>query len=129
MYTPQLIDHFTKPRNITPIPDANGIGTIGDPDCGDFVRIYILVRSDRLEKVAFEACGCPASIATTSVLTELASGKTINEALAIKEADIFNALGGLPEEKVHCSNLGIAALKQAIIYYLQNKNSFRVEKK
>jgi nitrogen fixation protein NifU and related proteins len=100
------------------------VGTVGEPDCGDYIRIFIVVKDDRLIRVNFEACGCPASIATTSVLTEIAMGKTINEALAITESEILEALGGLPEEKVHCSNLGNAALKQAILYYLQNRNSF-----
>ncbi|HED24221.1 MAG TPA: iron-sulfur cluster assembly scaffold protein [Firmicutes bacterium] len=121
MYTANLIDHFTNPRNAGIIPDADGIGTIGDPDCGDFIRIYIRVKNDRLEEVSFEVCGCPASIATTSILTELARGKTINEALAIDENDVLEAIGGLPQAKVHCSNLGPAALKQAILFYLQNK--------
>ncbi len=93
------------------------------------MSIYIRVCQDRLEQVSFEACGCPFSIATTSVFTELASGKTINEALAINDALVLEALGGLPPEKVHCSHLGPAALRQAIIYYLQNQNTFRVEKR
>jgi nitrogen fixation protein NifU and related proteins len=121
MYTNNLLDHFTNPRNAGIISDANGIGTIGDPDCGDFIRIYIRVRNDRLKDVSFEVCGCPAAIATTSILTELAKGKTINEAMAIDENDVLKAIGELPQPKVHCSNLGPAALKQAILYYLQNK--------
>ncbi|MGM0689047.1 MAG: iron-sulfur cluster assembly scaffold protein [Bacillota bacterium] len=123
MYTPQLIDHFNNPRNVGAIADADGIGTVGDPDCGDFIRIYIRVKENRLEGLAFEACGCPASIATTSVLTELAIGKTLNEALSIKGLDVVNALGGLPDPKIHCSNLGTTALQQAIIYYLQHKKT------
>jgi nitrogen fixation protein NifU and related proteins len=119
MYTPQLIDHFTNPRNVGIIADADGIGTIGDPECGDFVRIYIKVKADRLHDIAFEVCGCPASIATTSVLTELAAGKTLDQAFCITEMDVVRALGGLPEPKIHCSNLGTAALRQAILYYRQ----------
>ncbi|MFO7952251.1 MAG: iron-sulfur cluster assembly scaffold protein [Bacillota bacterium] len=119
MYTALVIDHFINPRNAGQIPDADGIGTIGDPECGDFVRIYIRVRADRLCGIAFEICGCPASIATTSVLTEMASGKSLNEALAITEDDVLKALKGLPESKVHCSNLGVEALRQAIVEYLQ----------
>ncbi len=124
MYTPELIDHFTNPRNAGAMKSPDGVGVVGDPDCGDYVRIYIRVIKDRLEEITFEICGCPASIATTSVLTELGTGKTINEALAVKETDVLDALGGLPAEKVHCSNLGVAALRQAIVYYLQNRNSF-----
>ncbi len=119
MYTAQLIEHFTSPRNAGKIVDADGVGTVGDPDCGDYVRLYIRVRANRLRKVAFEIRGCPASIATTSILTELAGGKTLDEALAITDADVLGALGGLPEAKVHCSNLGTAALRLAVVDYLQ----------
>ncbi len=119
MYTAQVIDHFTNPRNTGQIPDADGVGTIGDPGCGDFVRIYLRVRANRIRDIAFEICGCPASIATTSVLTEMASGKSLDEAVAITEDDVVNALAGLPESKVHCSNLGTGALRQAIVDYLQ----------
>ncbi len=123
MYTPQLIDHFINPRNAGVIEDADGIGTIGDPECGDFIRIHIRVRENRLQGVTFEACGCPASIATTSVLTVLALGTTLKEALSIAESDVVEALGGLPEAKIHCSNLGTAALRQAIACHLQQKKS------
>ncbi len=121
MYTAELIDHFNNPRNVGIITDADGIGTIGDPDCGDFIRIYIRIRANRLEEVSFEVCGCPAAIATSSVLTEIATGKNIVEAMAISEMDVVRALGGLPDPKIHCSNLGTAALKQAIVYYLQKQ--------
>ncbi len=119
MYSTTVMDHFKNPRNVGIIPAANGIGTIGDPDCGDYVRIYIRVRANRVCEVGFEICGCPASIATTSVLTEMAIGKTLDEAVAITEADVVNALAGLPEAKIHCSNLGTAALRQAVVDYLQ----------
>ncbi len=120
MYTPQLIDHFQNPRNAGVIAEPDGVGTIGDPECGDFIRIYITVDNNCLSSVAFEACGCPASIATTSVLTELALGKTLKEALNIDELEVVEALGGLPEAKIHCSNLGTGALNQAIMFYLQS---------
>ncbi|MBW6463532.1 MAG: iron-sulfur cluster assembly scaffold protein [Firmicutes bacterium] len=113
MYTEQLIDHFNNPRNVGCFPDADGIGTIGDPDCGDFIRIYIRVKNNRISEIVFEACGCPASIATTSVLTVLAEDKTLDQAFSISEMDIVRALGGLPDPKIHCSNLGAAALRQA----------------
>lgn len=119
MYTQQLLDHFNNPRNVGIIENADGIGTVGDPECGDFIRIYIRVKNNRLAEVTFEACGCPASIATTSVLTELAEGKTPDQAFCISEMDVVRALGGLPDPKVHCSNLGAAALRQAILYYRQ----------
>ncbi len=119
IYTARVIDHFTNPRNTGIIADADGVGTIGDPGCGDFVRIYIRVRADRLREISFEICGCPAAIATTSVLTEMATGKTLGEAVAITEEDVVDALNGLPESKIHCSNLSAAALRQAIVDYLQ----------
>ncbi len=119
MYTEQVIDHFNNPRNVGAIEDADGVGTVGDPECGDFVRIYIKVENYRLDKVLFEACGCPASIATASVLTELAQGMALMEAYAINDLEIVRALGGLPDPKVHCSNLGASALRQAIVNYQQ----------
>lgn len=123
MYTNQLIDHFNNPRNTGIIPDADGVGTIGDPECGDFIRVYIKVRAYRLKEVTFEVCGCPAAIATTSALTEIVTGKTLVEAMVINEADVVKALGGLPDPKIHCSNLGTAALRQAIFQYLETQQS------
>jgi len=129
LYTARVIEHFKNPRNVGIIPDADGVGTIGDPDCGDFVRIFIQVRADRLKEVSFEICGCPASIATASVLTEMATGKSLRGAVAITEEDIVEALSGLPESKVHCSNLGVAALRQAIVDYLQKHKKKKEESK
>ena len=117
MYTQNLLDHFQNPRNVGRLDDADGVGTVGDPDCGDFIRIYIRVKNDHLQEVLFEACGCPAAIATTSALTELAMGKTLERAFAISEMDVVRALGGLPDPKIHCSNLGAAALHAAINNY------------
>jgi len=119
MYTAKVMDHFQNPRNVGIIPDADGMGTVGDPDCGDFVRIYIRVRADRIKDISFEICGCPASIATSSVLTEMAYGRSLRDAVAITEDDVLKALSGLPESKEHCSNIGVAALRQAIVDYLQ----------
>ena len=123
MYTTKLIDHFNNPRNVGIISEADGIGTIGDPECGDFIRIYIKVEAHRLQEVTFEVCGCPAAIATTSVLTEIATGKTLVEAMVINELDVVKALEGLPDLKIHCSNLGTAALHQAIAHYLHNQKT------
>ncbi len=117
MYTEKLIDHFQNPRNVGSIPDADGVGTIGDPGCGDFLRIYIKVKEDRLSEIKFEVFGCPAAIATTSVLTEVALGKKLAELFKITDQDIADALGGLPEAKMHCSNLGTVALFHAIMDY------------
>jgi nitrogen fixation protein NifU and related proteins len=117
MYSEQLIDHFTNPRHIGVITKPDGIGIIGDPDCGDFIKIYITVKADYIYDISFEVCGCPASIATTSVLTEIAYGKTLSQAYSINEMDVLKALGSLPEAKIHCSNLGIAALRLAIDHF------------
>lgn len=116
-YTKKLIDYFQNPRNAGRIARPDGVGVIGDPSCGDCIRIYIKVKDERLSKVKFEVYGCPAAIATTSILTEMALGKTLDQALAITPQDIAVELGGLPDLKMHCSNLGTAALYQAIYYY------------
>ncbi len=123
MYTQKLIKHFQNPRNVGQVKDADGIGTIGDPSCGDYICIYIKVDREVLSDVKFEAYGCPAAIGTTSILTEMVLGKSIEEALEINELNVVQALGGLPDQKVHCSNLGTAALHQAIISYLEGKET------
>ena len=128
MYTDKLIEHFKHPRNVGQIPDADGTGTIGDPSCGDYLRIFIKVLQGRLSDIKFEVYGCPAAIATTSILTEIAVGKTLEEALQITDLDIAQALGGLPDPKMHCSNLGAGALSIAIRdYRLRNSNEFSAD--
>lgn len=117
MYGELLLDHFINPRNVGVIKDADGIGTIGDPDCGDYLCIYIKVKDNRLTDVKFQVYGCPAAIATSSILTEMAKGKTLEEGLKITDADVAAAIGGLPEVKLHCSNLGASALHEAIRDY------------
>ena len=121
MYTEKLIEHFKNPRNVGEIPDADGVGTIGDPGCGDYLSVYIKLKDDRLSEIKFAVYGCPAAIATTSVLTELAVGKTLEEALEITDADIAAALDGLPDPKMHCSNLGTEALLKAVLDYLSKR--------
>lgn len=116
-YTDIVIDHFMCPRNIGLIKDINAEGTSGDVSCGDSLNIYIRVENDTIEDISFLVYGCPASIATSSMTTELAKGKTLEEALLITEEDIIKALGGLPESKKHCSNLGVKALRNAIGNY------------
>jgi len=125
MYHQKILDHFSNPRNTGEIKDADGVGTVGDPSCGDYLRIYIKVKYNRLSEVRFKIYGCPAAIATASVLTELAWGKTIEEARKITDEDIVRALGGLPEPKVHCSNLGTAALNRAIMDFYNRKGTTR----
>ncbi len=121
-YSNKIVEHFQNPRNIGRLPRPDGVGVIGDPSCGDCIRIYIRVQDNRLADIKFEVYGCPAAIATTSILTEMALGKTLEEALAIRPRDIAGELGGLPDLKMHCSNLGAAALYQAICHYRQKQN-------
>lgn len=119
MYSDKVIDHFLNPRNVGCIEDPDGVGTLGDPSCGDQLRIYIKVEDSCISEIKFEIFGCPAAIATSSVLTELAKGKSLDEALKITDMDVIKALDGLPELKEHCSNLGAEALHEAIRNYLK----------
>jgi nitrogen fixation NifU-like protein len=109
------------PQNAHSMPDANAEGSYGDPSCGDYLTVYLKVKDNRVEEISYLVFGCCASIATSSMTSVLAKGKTLDEALNITEEDIIQALDGLPENKVHCSNLGVSALRNAIENYL-NKN-------
>jgi nitrogen fixation protein NifU and related proteins len=113
-FTDIVMDHFMCPRNIGSMTDADGEGSSGDPECGDFLTIYIKVKDNIIEDISFLVFGCVAAIATSSVTTVLAKGKSLEEALKICEMDIVKALGGLPENKIHCSVLGASALRNAI---------------
>ncbi len=121
MYSEKVMDHFMNPRNVGEIPEADGIGTVGNPVCGDLMTVYIKVKDNRLEDVKFKTFGCGAAIATSSMTTELAKGKTIEEALRITRSDVADKLGGLPPIKMHCSNLAADALHAAIKDYLKKK--------
>jgi len=121
-YTDLVTDHFMWPRNVGAMPDADGIGSGGDPECGDSLTIYIKVKDNIIEDISFLVFGCVAAIATSSITTELAKGKTLDEASKITDADITEALGGLPENKLHCSLLGATALKEAIRNYYEKNN-------
>lgn len=121
MYSEKVIEHFMSPRNAGSMPDADGEGSMGDAKCGDTLNIYIKVRDGIIEDVSFLVFGCTASIATSSMTTVLAKGKTLEEAMKISEQDVIDALGGLPEEKKQCSNLGVSALKNAIQDYLEKQ--------
>lgn len=116
-YSDIFMDHFQNPRNTGFIVDADGEGRTGDPECGDHLVISIKVKDKKIEDIRFLIYGCAAAIATSSMTTELAKGKTLEEALKITDHDIASALGGLPEVKMHCSLLGPAALKNAILNY------------
>lgn len=118
MYSEKVMDHFRNPRNMGEIPDADGVGTVGNPVCGDMMTIYIKVKDNRIADIKFKTFGCGAAIATSSMTTELAKGKTIEEALKITRDDVAKDLGGLPPVKMHCSNLAADALHAAIKDYL-----------
>ena len=117
-YSEQFWDHFLHPRNVGTIQDADGIGAVGDPACGDFLKIWIKVENDHISKITFKCKGCPAAIATSSIMTEIAQGKHVDQAAQITDETILEAIGGLPENKQHCSNLGASALYKAIINYV-----------
>lgn len=121
MYSEKVMEHFRNPRNVGEIPDADGVGTVGNPVCGDLMTIYIKVKDNRLVDVKFKTFGCGAAIATSSMTTELAKGKTLEEASKITRANVAESLDGLPTQKMHCSNLAADALKAAINDYLEKK--------
>ena len=117
MYTDQVMDHFMNPRNVGEIEDPSGVGTVGNAKCGDIMRIYIKVENDVIVDVKFKTFGCGAAIATSSKATEMVMGKTIDEALKITNKMVTDALGGLPQVKLHCSVLAEEALHEAIKDY------------
>ena len=121
MYSEKVMDHFMNPRNMGEIADADGVGTVGNPVCGDLMTVYIKIKDSKLEDVKFKTFGCGAAIATSSMITELAKGKTIEEALKITRGDVADSLGGLPPVKMHCSNLAADALHAAIEDYKKKK--------
>ncbi|ADC65282.1 FeS cluster assembly scaffold protein NifU [Ferroglobus placidus DSM 10642] len=121
MYSEKVMEHFRNPRNVGVIEDADGVGTVGNPVCGDMMTIYIKVKDDKIVDIKFQTFGCAAAIATSSMATELAKGKTLEEALKITKKTVAEALGGLPPQKMHCSNLAAEALKRAIADYLKKQ--------
>jgi nitrogen fixation NifU-like protein len=124
-YSEKVIEHFKNPKNAGMIDDANGIGEIGDPSCGDFMKVYIKVENDVVSDVKYQIKGCPASIACASAMTELAIGRRLDDAMVITDDDIVAALDGLPEFKVHCSALGASGLQMAIMDYFEKHVSRR----
>ena len=115
-YNDLVLDHFTRPRNVGALAEgeADACGLAGDPACGDQLRLWICVRDERITRIAFESFGCPGAIATSSMLTVLAQGRTLAEARGISDDDVIEALGGIPERKRHCSLLGVRALQAAL---------------
>lgn len=123
-YSDVVMDHFTNPRNVGEIEDADGVGEVGNPVCGDMMTFYIKVDDEeRLEDVKFKTFGCGAAIAVSSMVSEMAKGKTVDEALKISRDDVAEELGGLPRQKMHCSNLGADALHLAIEDYRSKKGT------
>ncbi len=126
MYSEKVMEHFTNPRNVGEIPDADGVGQVGNPTCGDIMAMYIKVKDNRIEDIKFKTFGCGAAIATSSMVTEMVKGKTIEEALKITNRRVAEALDGLPPQKMHCSNLAADALHKAIEDY-QRRNAQSVK--
>ena len=120
MYSEKVMDHFENPRNVGEIPDANGVGTVGNAKCGDIMRMYLKVENGIIEDVKFKTFGCGAAIATSSMATEMVKGKTIKEALALTNQAVAEALDGLPPVKMHCSLLAEEAIHAAVEDYLKN---------
>jgi nitrogen fixation NifU-like protein len=121
MYNEKVMDHFSNPRNVGEIKDANGVGEVGNAKCGDIMRIYLQVENDIIKDVKFKTFGCGAAIATSSMVTEMVKGKSLDEALEISNQAVAEALGGLPPAKMHCSNLAADALHEAIKDYIAKK--------
>ena len=117
MYSEKVMDHFTNPRNVGELPDANGIGTVGNKVCGDIMKMYIKVENDVIVDVKFKTFGCGSAIATSSIATEMIKGRTIQEALNLSNKTVVEALDGLPAHKIHCSVLAEQSIKAAIADY------------
>lgn len=120
-FSDKVIEHFITPRNVGNMPDADAEGRFGDPNCGDSLTVYIKVKDNKISDIRFLVFGCVAAIATSSMATELVKGKTLEEAQKLTDQDITDALGGLPENKLHCSVLGAGAVKNAIENYYRKQ--------
>jgi len=123
MYSELVMEHFTNPRNVGVIEDADGVGKEGNPVCGDLMEIFIKVKDNRIDDIKFRTFGCGAAIATSSMVTEMVKGKTLDEALEVSNKAVAKALGGLPPIKMHCSNLAADALHKAIEDYRARQDS------
>jgi len=121
MYSEKVLKHFKDPKNVGEMKDADGMGTVGNPVCGDMMSMYIKVKDDKIEEVSFKTFGCGAAIATSSMTTELAKGMTLDEAMELSRNDVAEALDGLPPVKMHCSNLAADALHEAVKNYRESK--------
>ncbi|MFX1256369.1 MAG: Fe-S cluster assembly scaffold protein NifU [Promethearchaeota archaeon] len=123
MYSDKVMEHFKNPRNMGEMKDADAVGEVGNPVCGDLMYIYIKVDGDKIDDISFQTFGCGAAIATSSMVTEMAKGKTLDEAMEITRNDVADALDGLPPIKMHCSNLAADGLHDAIIKYREKQKS------
>ena len=121
MYNETVMDHFRNPRNVGVIEDADGVGEVGNPICGDMMTVYLKIKDDGIDDIKFQTFGCGSAIAVSSMLTEIAKGKSLKEAKKITNMDVAEALEGLPTNKLHCSNLGADALQLAIKDYEDKK--------
>jgi len=123
MYSEKVMEHFLHPKNVGEIENADGVGEVGNPVCGDVMTFYIKVRNDRIVDVKFKTFGCAAAIAVSSMVSEMAKGMTLDEALNITNKTVADELGGLPPQKLHCSNLGADALHKAIENFWEKKKA------
>jgi nitrogen fixation NifU-like protein len=121
MYSEKVMEHFRNPQNVGELEDADGVGTVGNPVCGDMMTVHIKVEEDKIKDIKFKTFGCGAAIATSSVTTQLAKGKQLDEAMNISKKDVADALDGLPPIKMHCSNLAADALQEAIKDFRRKK--------
>ena len=122
LYTDIVMDHFMHPRNVGEIPNADGVGEVGNAKCGDIMKMYLKINGNVIEDVKFETFGCGSAIASSSMATELIKGKTIDEALAVTNKQVVDALGGLPAYKLHCSVLAEESIKAAVKDYYERNN-------
>ncbi|MCK4933072.1 Fe-S cluster assembly scaffold protein NifU [Candidatus Bathyarchaeota archaeon] len=125
MYSEKVMDHFRNPRNVGEIKDPDGVGTVGNPVCGDLMTIHIKVKDNTISEIKFKTFGCGAALATSSMITELAKGKSLETALKITRKDVADNLGGLPPIKMHCSNLAADALHEAVKDYRKKQEENR----
>ena len=121
VYNETLMDHFMHPRNVGEIEHPDAMAEVGDPACGDFIRVYLMVEGEKITVFKFLTQGCPGAISTSSIATELAVGKTLEEALNLTDNDVIEAAGGIPARKAHCSLLAIRGLHQAIALYREKQ--------
>ncbi len=126
-YTEKVVHHYTNPQNVGKIENASGVGEVGNPVCGDIMKMYIKVENNVIVDVKFKTFGCGAAIASSSISTEMIKGKTIEEALELKNTDVVNALGGLPPVKLHCSVLAEEAIHEAIADYYRKEGKMTEE--